>query len=89
MKKIFIFVIILMVSLIIVKGEEVKIIENPENPQAKNARRIIRLEKVSKVSDEKGDFFFKEPRNIKVAPDATIYMIDKGQFLHFDKQGKL
>lgn len=88
MKKIFIFVIILMVSLIIVKGEEVKIIENPENPQAKNARRIISLEEVSRISDEKGDFFFKEPRNIKVAPDATIYMIDKEQFLHFDKQGK-
>lgn len=86
MKKIIIFITILMVT--VSAGAEVKVIENPETPQGKNAGRVIVLEEVMRISDESGDFFFKHPGRIKIAPDESIFLTDKDQFLRFDKNGK-
>lgn len=41
-----------------------------------------------RITDESGDFYFKHPRRIKIAPDESIFLVDENQFLRFDKQGK-
>jgi hypothetical protein len=67
---------------------EVKSIENPETPKSKNAGRIFIPEEVMRITDEEGDFYFKSPGRIKVAPDESIFVTDENQFLRFDRNGK-
>ena len=64
------------------------IIENPEKPLSKNAGRVIQLKEVMRITDEEGKFYFMFPRNLKVAPDQSIFIEDKEQLLHFDRGGK-
>jgi hypothetical protein len=40
-----------------------------------------------RITDEPGDFYFKRPGRIKVAPDESIFVTDEDQFLRFDKNG--
>jgi len=65
-----------------------QVIENPEEPLNKNAGRVLHLKEEMRVSDEQGGFYFKEPENIKIAPDGSIFVLDEEQFLKFDTQGK-
>ncbi len=64
------------------------IIENPEKPLNEAAGRILQLKEVLRISDEGGEFYFKGPGNIKVAPDGSIFMYDREQLLRFDENGK-
>ena len=64
------------------------IIENPDKPTSPNAGRIINLQEVLRITDEGGEFYFKYPSNIKVAPDNTIFVYDQEQLLRFDENGK-
>jgi len=65
-----------------------EIIENPEKPLNKNAGRILKLEEVFRITDESGDFYFRYPGDLKVAPDGTIFIADGEQFLKFSSDGK-
>lgn len=65
-----------------------EIIENPDKPLSKDAGRILQLEEVLRISDEGGDFYFKRPRIVKVAPDGSIFVNDQEQLLRFDENGK-
>jgi len=65
-----------------------QVIENPEEPLNKNAGRVLHLKEEMRISDEQGGFYFKEPENIKIAPDGSIFVLDEEQFLKFDTQGK-
>jgi hypothetical protein len=69
-------------------GAEEQVMENPENPPAKNAGRKVKITEVMRITDESGDFYFKGPGYIKVAPDGSIFVVDDKQFLKFDKEGK-
>lgn len=65
------------------------IIENPIKPLAKNAGRVIMLKEVLKISDEgTGQYYFKYPRSLRIAPDSSIFVQDENQILHFNKEGK-
>jgi hypothetical protein len=64
------------------------IIENTAAPLAKDAGRVLKLQEVWRVTDESGDFFFKAPRHLNIAPDGTIFIVDIGQFLKFSPDGK-
>jgi hypothetical protein len=80
---------ILMVMIISLQVRaEVKLIENPGTPKSKDAGKIIIPAEVMRITDEEGDFYFKRPGRIKVAPDESIFVADEGQFLRFDKNGK-
>lgn len=46
-----------------------KVIENPTKPVSKKAGRVLELREEMRISDEQGGFYFKNPVNIKVAPD--------------------
>ncbi|MGB2763397.1 MAG: hypothetical protein WBC20_03200, partial [Candidatus Aminicenantaceae bacterium] len=60
-----------------------EIIKNPEKPSSKKAGRILKLEEVFRITDESGDFYFRYPGDLKVAPDGTIFIADEDQFLKF------
>ena len=65
-----------------------EVIENPDKPLSKDAGRILQLEEVLRISDEGGDFYFKNPRIVKVAPDGSIFVNDQEQLLRFNENGK-
>jgi hypothetical protein len=62
--------------------------ENPGTPPGENAGRVIIPEEIMRITDESGDFYFKHPGRIKIAPDESIFLVDENQFLRFDKSGK-
>ncbi len=66
-----------------------KVIENPTKPVSKKAGRVLELREEMRISDEQGGFYFKNPVNIKVAPDGSLFVVDGEQFLKFDTKGKL
>ncbi len=64
------------------------VIENPAKPLAKDAGRVLALTEVWRVTDESGDFYFKYPRDLKIAEDGSIFFRDIDQFLKFTPEGK-
>lgn len=65
------------------------VIDNPAVPKAKNAGRVVAAREVLAISDEgRGDYFFKWPHKLQVAPDGSVLIQDKDQLLRFDKTGK-
>jgi hypothetical protein len=64
------------------------ILENPEEPLAKDSRRTVILDEVMRIRDAGEDFYFKYPRNLKVAPNGFIFIQDQEQFIQFDPNGK-
>jgi len=65
-----------------------QIVENPAKPQAKDAGRVLALKEAWRITDEGGDFYFKYPRDIKIADDGSIFLRDLEQFLKFAPDGK-
>jgi hypothetical protein len=65
-----------------------QVIENPAKPSAKDAGRVLQLTEVWRISDESGEFYFKYPRELKIADDGTIFLADAEQFLKFSADGK-
>jgi uncharacterized membrane protein len=64
-----------------------EIIENPKRPTSENAGRVLNLEEVFCITDESGEFYFKYPRDLKIAPDGSMFIIDYEQLLQFDSNG--
>ncbi len=65
-----------------------QVIENPAKPVAKNAGRVLDLREEFRITDEQGDFYFSNPKNIKLAPDGSLFILDEDQFLKFSSDGK-
>ena len=65
-----------------------EIIANPEKPISSKAGRILQLKEELRITDEDGEFFFSYPSNIKVAPDGSIFMVDREMLLRFDENGR-
>lgn len=64
-----------------------QVISNPEKPASGNAGRIAKITQALRINDDGKRYFFKFPSNIKVAPDGSIFVVDKAQLLRFDKNG--
>ncbi|NIM17464.1 MAG: 6-bladed beta-propeller, partial [Candidatus Aminicenantes bacterium] len=79
MKRIFCLLIGFGLMVTLIGGEEM---------MNKNAGRIIGLKELMRITDEEGDFYFKRPDNIQIAPDGSIFLTDEDQFLRFDKTGR-
>jgi len=62
--------------------------ENPSKPVARNAGRILKLKESVRIEDVGGEYFFRYPRIIKMAPDGSFFLYDSGQLLQFDSQGR-
>jgi len=63
------------------------IIENPDKPSNPKAGRVLGLREELRITDEGGKFFFRYPRNIKVAPDGSYFVSDQEELLRFDPKG--
>jgi hypothetical protein len=63
------------------------VIENPEKPLSKSAGRVVKLVEVLSIDDIGSDYYFKSPRNPKVAPDGSIFVMDHEQLLQFNREG--
>ncbi len=64
------------------------IIENPAKPLAKDTGRVLALSEGWRITDESGEFYFKYPRDLKIAEDGSIFLTDTEQFLKFSADGK-
>ncbi len=65
-----------------------EIIENPAKPLAKDAGRILKLTEVWRITDEGGEFYFKNPRDLRVADDGMIFLADEEQLLKLSPDGR-
>lgn len=63
-------------------------IENSAKPLNPDAGRILKLEEELRITDEGGEFFFRYPSNVKVAPDGSIFIEDRELLLRFDESGR-
>jgi hypothetical protein len=64
------------------------IVENPAKPLAKDAGRVLKLAEAWRITDDSGDFYFKYPRELKIADDGTIFLAEEEQFLKFSPDGR-
>ena len=67
------------------------VIENPGNPLNKNAGRVIQLEEVMRIKDDGYKIIFKNPKDLSLSEDGSIFLIDfiDGSRLYkFSKDGK-
>jgi hypothetical protein len=85
MKKSVLFFIFIFIFSSIILAQ--KIIENPGKPTSKNAGRIVELKEEMSIDDIGADYYFKYPRNPKVAPDGTLFISDHEQLLQFGQEG--
>ncbi len=66
-----------------------QVIENPARPKSANAGRVITPQQVLVISDEgTSDFYFKWPRQLRTAPDGSLFLTDEDQMLEFDSNGR-
>jgi hypothetical protein len=64
------------------------IIENAEKPSSANAGRVLSLNEVMRITDEQGTFYFKQPADLQIAADGSIFYGDWDEFLYrFDAEG--
>ncbi len=64
-----------------------EIIGNPEKPANRDAGRVVDLEKVLEISDTGVGYYMESPMLPKVAPDQSIFVLDREQLLRFDRSG--
>lgn len=64
------------------------IVENPAKPLAKDAGRVLKLAEGWRITDEAGGFYFKYPRDLRVADDGSIFLADTEQLIRFSPEGK-
>jgi len=74
MKELIFFLIGIVISALVVSGE--------------NSIPLVKLESQMTISYQESDFYFKRPWNIKIADDGSIFLLDEKQFLKFDASGK-
>ena len=65
-----------------------KLIKNSKTPLNKNAGRILKLKEELRIDDVGDEFYFRNPQDIKVSPNGSIFILDENQLLHFDSSGK-
>jgi hypothetical protein len=53
-----------------------KVITNPDKPANPNSGRVIIPQKVMDITGESDDFFFKNPDNINIGSDGSIFVAD-------------
>ncbi|UCC38496.1 MAG: 6-bladed beta-propeller [Candidatus Aminicenantes bacterium] len=62
--------------------------DTSESPKRENAGRVLKLQEVQRIEDAQADYYFKSPRDIQVAPDGSLYVVDEDQFLKFGADGR-
>jgi hypothetical protein len=50
--------------------------------------RILKLYEVQRIEDVQADYYLKSPRDIQIAPDGSLFVVDEDQLLKFDANGQ-
>ncbi|UCE41641.1 MAG: 6-bladed beta-propeller [Candidatus Aminicenantes bacterium] len=79
--------LLLLVMIFYGRQDEIRTIANPRSPSTKNAGRIVRLKEIMRIDDKNEDYFFQYPHKMKVTSDGSLFVVDKNQFLKFDRNG--
>lgn len=68
-------------------GQEV--IENPKEPLSQDGGRVGELEEVMRIIEgEQEDYYFQWTGYPEIAPNGSIFVKARDQFLQFDEKGK-
>jgi len=81
-------ILVVWLALIPSFGNPQQIIENPEKPVAKNAGRVLELKEVWRINDAGGEFYFRYPNRLNLAPDGGFFLADRDELLKFSADGK-
>jgi len=84
MKKILFFLVLLTLWGINARA----VVSNPDIPLDEKAGRTVKLKKIAVAHDEGGSFIFKRPHDILAVEDGSFFLIDNGQVLKFNAEGK-
>ncbi len=64
-----------------------EIIKNTEKPKNQNAGRVLQLIEEFRITDESGEYFFRSPKNFRIAQNGNLFVQDKEHLLQFDSEG--
>ncbi len=86
MKKQLLLCLAIILALMGLQAQEEKkdILENP----AITPGKTVKLTETLRITDEEGDFYFKAPEKVRVAPDQSLFVQDESRLLKFDPNGK-
>jgi hypothetical protein len=56
--------------------------------EREEAGRVLKLQEVQRIEDAQADYYLKSPRDIQIAPDGSLFVVDEDQFLKFDANGQ-
>ena len=56
--------------------------------EREDAGRVLTLLEVQRIEDAQADYYLKSPRNIQIAPDGSLFVVDEDQFLKFSANGQ-
>jgi hypothetical protein len=65
-----------------------KVITNPDKPANPNSGRVIIPQKVMEISGESDDYYLKNPDNINIGSDGSIFVADEKEILKFTPEGR-
>lgn len=65
-----------------------KVITNPDKPTNPNPGRILIPQRVMEISGESDDFYLKNPDNINIGSDGSIFILDEKEILKFSPEGR-
>jgi hypothetical protein len=66
-----------------------RIIDNPATLHSKNAGRVVSLTEVLTITDLGQDqYYFEYPLRLHIAPDGSVFVLDRDQLLEFDQKGR-
>jgi len=86
--RLFCFAAAVLIAIMNVSLAAQDILENPDKPLAKDAGRLLELRDDWVITDESGDFYFKEPADLQVAEDGSVFVADEKQLLKFSPDGR-
>jgi len=64
------------------------VIINPDKPLNPKAGRVLELREEMRITDEGGEFFLRRPRIVKAAPDGSLFILERENLYHLDRDGR-
>jgi hypothetical protein len=56
--------------------------------EREEAGRVLKLHEVQRIEDTQTDYYLESPQLIRIAPDGSLFVVDKDQLLKFDADGQ-
>ena len=81
--------LILTTVLVIAAGLIIPILGNTGvGSEGEDDERVLNLHQVLRIEDVQADYYLKSPRDIQIASDGSLFVVDEDQLLKFDANGQ-